>query len=835
MKKIISIALALVLCVGILPMSAQAWVLNSNGTYVYNGQPRKVQNFQLTLDGVRVLKSGEDFTITKYTDLDGNEIDCVNVGPVLMHMHTDDTTIGALNNGQIRYDIVQAPLTITGLSGGSTKEYDGNTDCDEEGLVIAFDGKCGEDDVAIKAVWGTCTYSDPNAGTDKEITLSGATYELEGDKAGNYYIADNPPDTLTASVGTISKANYPGTKAAATSTKKGAAASYDLTPLVPKGATLGTPTTSSEIFDGTPAVSGSTLSYKLKDTASTDSSGTITVPVTSLTNYNDFSLTVTVTVTEKDVPTLAVNPITVTYTGKAVPDSAITGTATVLGQAVEGTWAFAENQTLTNVVDSGEKIVIFKPDDAQNYAEATGTVVVTINMATPTGAPKYTAITASGKTLADAGLTSPEGWPQGDLVWDLPSETAVTANTEYAWTFTPTDAANYNVLTGKIKLWEQSSGGSSGGTTIPPKQSVTTDTTQNTTQTTATPTTTTQGGTATATVSTTMGNEIVKQAVANRSEAVVIAPKTGNATKTEVSIPAATVGQIGTQTSASLTVSTSVADVTIPNGGLGSLASAGGTVTVTAQQVGNAVELTVTAGGEIVESIPGGLTLTVPATGTTPGTVAMLVREDGTREVVRKSVADEKSVTIPLDGSAKLVIVDNSKTFDDVPADSWAADAVAFASAHELFNGTAPGRFSPNTAMSRGMLAVVLHNLESNPEQALTDIFGDVDNNQWYAEGVAWAAEQGIVGGYGNGQFGPNDPITREQLATMLWRYAGEPKAAGAALAFTDADKVSDYAKAALLWASENGVINGKGSGILDPKGPATRAQVAQMLKNFMK
>ena len=319
------------------------------------------------------------------------------------------------------------------------------------------------------------------------------------------------------------------------------------------------------------------------------------------------------------------------------------------------------------------------------------TVTFPISKITPTGAPKYTAITASGKTLADAGLTSPEGWPQGDLVWDLPSETAVTANTEYAWTFTPTDAANYNVLTGKIKLWEQSSGGSSGGTTIPPKQSVTTDTTQNTTQTTATPTTTTQGGTATATVSTTMGNEIVKQAVANRSEAVVIAPKTGNATKTEVSIPAATVGQIGTQTSASLTVSTSVADVTIPNGGLGSLASAGGTVTVTAQQVGNAVELTVTAGGEIVESIPGGLTLTVPATGTTPGTVAMLVREDGTREVVRKSVADEKSVTIPLDGSAKLVIVDNSKTFDDVPADSWAADAVAFASAHAGGGAPQPG------------------------------------------------------------------------------------------------------------------------------------------------
>lgn len=175
------------------------------------------------------------------------------------------------------------------------------------------------------------------------------------------------------------------------------------------------------------------------------------------------------------------------------------------------------------------------------------------------------------------------------------------------------------------------------------------------------------------------------------------------------------------------------------------------------------------------------------------------------------------------------------KHFDDVPASSWAADAVAFASSHELFNGTAPGQFSPGVSMSRGMLAVVLHNLESNPEQAVTGIFGDVDNDQWYAEGVAWAAENGIVSGYGNGQFGPNDAITREQLAAMLWRYAGKPQATSTTLSFADADKVSGYAKPALLWAAEKGIVNGKGDGILDPLGTATRAEVAQMLKNFLK
>ena len=486
------------------------------------------------------------------------------------------------------------------------------------------------------------------------------------------------------------------------------------------------------------------------------------------------------------------------------------------------------------------------PTDKGTYTKATGTVVVTITKATPTGAPKYTAISTSGKTLADTGLTTEGGTfsTTGTVAWTLADTTEVTTNTAYEWTFTPSDTANYNALTGKITPWVRSTGGggyvpSGPSTSTTPSLPVTTTgqgSTTTTTITTAAPTANTQGGTATTTINTAMGQEIIKQAVANKSEDVVIAPKvTGSVTKAEVSIPASTVGQIGSQTNASLTVSTPVANVTIPNGGLGSLSSAGGTVTVTAEQTGNTVELTVTAGGQTIQNVPGGVTLTVPATSTTPGTVAVLVHEDGTREVIRKSVADNGAVTIPLDGSAKLEIVDNSGYFADVPATSWAADAVAFASAHELFNGTAPGQFSPNTPMSRGMLAVVLHNLESNPAQALTGAFTDVDNSQWYAEGVAWAEAQGIIGGYGNGQFGPNDNITREQLAVMLWRYAGSPAATDRELHFADADKVSDWAMAALRWATEKGIINGKGGGILDPQGPATRVQTAQMFMNFLK
>lgn len=355
-----------------------------------------------------------------------------------------------------------------------------------------------------------------------------------------------------------------------------------------------------------------------------------------------------------------------------------------------------------------------------------------------------------------------------------------------------------------------------------------------TTTTTAAPAADNRGGTASATVSGAVGSEIIRQAVENNSESVVIAPGiTGDVTGAEISVPASTVGEIGSKTGAGLTVSTPLADVTIPNGALSSLSAAGGTVTVAAARKDGAVELTVTAGGRTVVNIPGGVALTVPVSDAAPGTVAVLVHEDGTREVVRKSVAEGGSITIALDGSARLEIADNSKQYSDVPAGGWAADAVAFVSAHELFSGTGGGQFSPDLPMSRGMLAVVLYNLEGSPEQAFTGVFADVSMGAWYAGGVAWAAENGIVKGYGGGLFGPDDSITREQLAVMLWRYAGSPAADGE-LDFKDADTVSGYALEAVRWAVDNGILNGCGDGLLAPRGTATRAQAAQMLKNYM-
>lgn len=171
--------------------------------------------------------------------------------------------------------------------------------------------------------------------------------------------------------------------------------------------------------------------------------------------------------------------------------------------------------------------------------------------------------------------------------------------------------------------------------------------------------------------------------------------------------------------------------------------------------------------------------------------------------------------------------------FTDVTPTSWYYDAVKFVSENHLMNGVGSNLFAPDAVLSRAQMAQVLYNKEGNPTVSGSSIFTDVPVGAWYADAIAWVSGKNIVGGYGNGTFGPNDSVTREQLAVMLWRYAGEP-VSGGELSFTDAGQVSDYALTAIRWAVKNGVLNGTGNGVLDPKGYATRAQVAQMLKNYL-
>ena len=171
--------------------------------------------------------------------------------------------------------------------------------------------------------------------------------------------------------------------------------------------------------------------------------------------------------------------------------------------------------------------------------------------------------------------------------------------------------------------------------------------------------------------------------------------------------------------------------------------------------------------------------------------------------------------------------------FTDVSESSWYYEAVKFMYEQGLMAGTGETTFSSNTATTRGMIAAILYRLEGKPETNASMSFTDIGPGEYYSEAIAWAAEQGIVAGYSETLFGPDDPVTREQLVSMLYRYAGSPKTTENLEAFTDSKKASKYAKPALCWAVETGILSGKGNGILDPQGKATRAEVASVLMRY--
>ena len=229
------------------------------------------------------------------------------------------------------------------------------------------------------------------------------------------------------------------------------------------------------------------------------------------------------------------------------------------------------------------------------------------------------------------------------------------------------------------------------------------------------------------------------------------------------------------------------------------------------------------------------VTVKIPVENAAPGVVAVLVDQDGTETVLKQSIATGDGVLLTLEGSSVIRIVDNTQSFSDVDENAWYSEAVAFVTARDIFSGTGGGIFDPDGIMTRGMQAKVLHNMENNPAAGVTNIFPDVQPGIWYADAVHWAAEQGVVTGYDNGLYGPDDSITREQLATILWRYAGKPESTHSLEHFADADQISGYACQAMAWANENGIINGTGDGRLAPQGTALRSQVAQMLMNYCK
>ena len=484
------------------------------------------------------------------------------------------------------------------------------------------------------------------------------------------------------------------------------------------------------------AADGSLLTYAISGGKAGDKI-TLTLKA-SCDNYGDFTITLNITLTEKDDQ----KPLTITGADSVVYGQTLTLTTTGgsgMGAVTyridtaysTGGAAIDPNTGVLTPAKVGSVSVVATKAGNNDYNDITSApFVLMIKPATPTGEPKYTKITTSGKTLKDAALTtngSTLNPNDGKLEWvddkgnALPDDTKVEANKTYKWRFMPTDT-NYTPLTGEIELYHKSGGG--GGYNPP----VTYYTLRFET-----------GG----------GSDIssVREAYNTYIDLTQYVPTWRGHTF------------IGWYSERGLTNKVSGVYLT--------------------------KDMTVYALWRVDEN---------PGTGANP--------------------------------------------FTDVFEKDWFYGDVMFVYENGLMLGTSKTLFSPHGTATRGMMATILWRMEGSPAPKGKNSFTDVEAGKWYADAITWTAENGIFAGYGKDKFGPDDPITREQLAAIFYRYADykgyDLTVKGNLDKFKDADKVTDYAKTAMQWAVGSGLMKGKSGNLLDPQGTATRAEIATMLHRFI-
>jgi hypothetical protein len=252
------------------------------------------------------------------------------------------------------------------------------------------------------------------------------------------------------------------------------------------------------------------------------------------------------------------------------------------------------------------------------------------------------------------------------------------------------------------------------------------------------------------------------------------------------------------------------------------------------------VSLTITAGGKHITNFgKGTATVSLPyelKEGEKAEDVTVwYMAEDGTMTEVPCTYDPATKLATFKVNHFSLYVVGTADTgtwtnpFSDVKESSWFYDAVRYVSANELMQGTADTTFNPGAKTTRGMIVTILWRMENQPKATKEITFVDVKDGKYYHDAVAWASEKSIVGGYSAEKFGPEDNITREQLAVILWRYAGSPTAGVSA----NTNGVSGWAVEAMNWAAGNDLFTAKDGGIVIPGEETTRAETADILMRF--
>ena len=711
--------------------------------------------------------------------------------------------------------IGKKPLTITGVTAAS-KFYDGTTNA---GIPsVTFDNVTLDRGTDYTV---TASFDDAGVGSGKNVT---ATVALMGQTAKNYFLEQSSFPTT----GSIIKAAAPDfTKETALTIVNGHEKTYTVT--LPALPTLETPKAYGALTyeigeiklndgyytSGAKVENGElTLPIQKNDVETTGSVGTATVVIKSA-NYEDITLTVNVNATNKLVPTVtAPTANALTYNGaeQALVTAGKTTGGTMLYRLGDSEWS----EHIPTAKNAGKYTVWYKVQGDAEYAD------VAEQSLTVSAAKKAVTVTALDKS-AHTGSTAPDlSSPEADKNYKveglLGADTlSGTVTLTYAQTpdmSKPGKTAiniagtlsndNYEItyVSGTLTVSDRSSsggGGSSSDRDTSGGGTVKTETTKNNDGS-VTKTETKKDGTV---VETTTG----KDGSTTKTET-----KKDGSSVTESKDAAGSTGTVKTdkngQTTAETTLSSKAIETAKRNG----------------EPVTAPVEVEATRDSDTAPTVKielprnsGNTKVEIPVSNVKPGTVAVLVHPDGTEEIIKNSLPTEDGIQLTVNGGATVKIVDNSKDFADT-RNHWAKDAIDFVSARGLVNGMNAVSYAPNASTTRAQLWTIL------ARQNDADLSGGAT---WFENAQNWAKAKGISDGAN-----PNAAINRAQMVTMLWRAVGQP-VAGSTANFADVSADAYYASA-VAWAVENGITTGVGNGKFDPNATCTRGQIATFLWRAM-
>lgn len=780
-------------------------------------------------------------------------------------------------------NITTKDVTITGVTATTRAYVSGNKGVALTGGTVT--GAVSGDTVTVDLTNATGTMTDEDAGTNKAVAVTGVA--LGGTDKGNYHLTAQPTGVTV----TISKATY----ASSITANKNVKTNTPLTGVevdmsakfgVIKGAAVKSAAENSDtdnIIDNV-SVSGNIVKFDVASVAAADKTATINV-VISCTNFEDITAVLTVKTVDKDEAGVTISGVPTEAKTYGDADLTLTGAVTAAGTGT-GNWTWeASDPTVLQITGTGNtaKVKLLKAGSATVTAKYESdttigqltTANIRVNKATVTVTAKDQSIYVNG-TAPD--LTSPvkdthytvTGLASGDTLGgtiamkyqkdgsDAAPDVTKTGTYDIVISGATAPAGgNYNDVvfakgTLTIASRPSSGGGSSSGSS---------------------------GSTITVPVSDPK-NQIKVTASVSGSTATVqkmdlskIDPAQGatidftglGKTIESAKLPTSAIKEIGATEGGTLTVKLTAGNVTFDTAALKAVADqAGSQITLTLtpaktsalnasqkEAVGDApvFDLRLLGGSKAITDFKGGnVTVTLPHTlseGQNPaGVVAYYLSNDGNPEACKTTYDTKNKLVTFTTTHFSLYFVGYEQPaaewknpFTDVAEGAWYFDSVKYVHSEGMMVGTSATKFSPDATTTRGMVVTILYRLEGEPAVSGKSTFADVVGTAWYANAVEWAAKNKIVDGYGNGKFGPEDVITREQMVAILYRYAafkGLDMTKTADLSkFTDSGKISSWAKPALSWANAEGLISGKSGGVLDPLGTATRAEVATILRNF--